>query len=137
MDNQKPTLKWISNIQMEQLVDNLVNRLVKENNIYDIDYETYDKIYGFIHFKSENKKLLINFKNSKRPILIKIDKLDNCCVCYDECDKTLKCGHYLCSSCVKWVQINNTCPVCRASNNYKIGHIFTIPFKIIKILILE
>ena len=119
MVDQKPTFKWLSSIQMENLIDNLVNRLVKENNIYDIDYETYNRKYGSIHFKSVNKKLLINFKNAKRPILIITDKPDDCCVCYNECVKTLKCGHYLCSPCVRWIQTNNTCPMCRCGRTHK------------------
>ena len=134
-DHQKPVEKWLSQIEMETLVDNLINKLANENDIFNLDYETYNKHYGFIHFKTNNNILLINFKSSKRPRLLKNDKIDSCCVCYEDCNRTLKCGHYICKECIQWIQTHNTCPMCRQGNNYNIGYIFSIPFKAIRKLI--
>ena len=44
-----------------------------------------------------------------------------CYICLDLCNsntRTLYCGHEFCSSCINhWIEINNTCPVCREPFN--------------------
>ena len=136
MNEQTIPQYWFTQIEIEKIINDLINKLAINNNIFNINYETYVKKYGYIHFKSYNNNLLINFKNSKTPNLIKTNKINNCCVCYEDCNRTLKCGHYLCSKCSKWIKTSNTCPMCRKGNNYKIGYILKIPFKALKVLIL-
>ena len=111
MTEQNPPNKWVSKINMETIIDKLINRIANNNDIFNLDYETYNRHYGFIHFKTNKKELLINFKNSKRPNLIKKDKINSCSVCCEDCNTTLKCGHFICSACIQWIQTHNTCPM--------------------------
>lgn len=135
MNEQKPAMKWFTKIDMETVVDKFINQLATTNNIFDIDYIMNHRLYGDIHFKSVDNNLFVNFKKSKRPCLLKNDITDNCCICYDDCNKTLKCGHYICKNCIQWIQTNNSCPLCRRGDNYNIGYIFCIPFKAVRKLI--
>ena len=70
--------------------------------------------YGIISFKKNNDILIINFESCilKNRFILNKSKKDICCVCYDECESTLKCGHYLCNICFEsWLLNNNSCPV--------------------------
>lgn len=128
---------WLSMIEMESVIDGLIQCVYLDNDINsDLYTHIMHKKYGLVEFTIEDNCLLVNFKNCKKPNT-NISLNDECSVCYDKCNTTLKCGHFLCSECIKnWLQPNDTCPICRNDKNYKFGYIFRIPIKAVKSLII-
>jgi hypothetical protein len=103
----------------------------------DINEKMINTNYGNIHITKEDDNFIIDFKNciiKNNIILNKSLSTDICCICFDDCINTLNCDHYICVECAKsWLIINNSCPVCRNTDNFKKGYKFSIPINIIKI----
>ena len=131
-------IHWKQIKDLEKIISEQVIKLYNDYELEDdIDKFIIDPKYKIIHFKKEENNLTITFKNcilKNKFITNKSDLQDICCVCYESCDNTLKCGHYLCNTCMNnWLQKNNSCPMCRNENHYQTGYYFTLPLRIIKL----
>ena len=135
--NKENILKWFNNIQLESVINKMVKEYsnqIKCGNL--IDETIMHSTFGIINLITKKNFVEINFKNAKVPNTLK-SELSECPVCFNDCYKKLICGHYLCDTCIKkWVNVYDSCPVCRNTNNHKIGYIFKIPIKAIKTLII-
>ena len=69
---------------------------------------------GVLDKKEKNKIELFFKKNADIKINNKV-KNDTCCICYDLKTDTMifPCKHYFCGDCVKKLEENGKCPVCR------------------------
>lgn len=128
--------QWKNIDELENIISILIVEILKTNDInYDFTKQILSKNYGVIIFKKENENFVVNLTNcilKNHIVFNKSFSKDLCCVCFDECIYTLKCGHFICKDCAKsWLNINNSCPVCRSCDNLKRGFIFTIPINII------
>jgi len=131
-------IHWKQIKDLEKDIAHLVIKLYDNHQLEDdINKCIIHQIYKKIHFKKDKKNLIITFNNcivKSKIITNKSFNIDVCCVCYDSCPLTLKCGHYVCDSCIKdWFKNNNTCPMCRKTDNYQVGYSFTIPLRIVKL----
>lgn len=131
-------VQWKHIADLEKIVTDLIIELYKKyDDDENINICITNQKYKHIHIKRNNKHIKITFKKCMLRSKIIINKsfnLDICCVCYESCNQTLKCGHYLCDSCKSgWFKDHNTCPMCRKKDNYKIGYTFKIPLRIIRI----
>jgi len=71
-----------------------------------------------------NERLLISNKTfellvdlgicKSRNWLSKINEIDECCICYDDCHIKTPCEHYYCKNCIEnWLNRASSCPICR------------------------
>ena len=136
-------IRWRNICDLEKLISNLIIGLYDEYELNDtIDIDIAVDSYGIINFKNEGNNLVVNLKNcihrnntnnSNNIIINKSYNIDICCVCYEDCDTTLKCGHQMCDKCIKeWIPRKNSCPMCRSDDNYKRGYKILVPISIIK-----
>lgn len=89
----------------------------REYNIYqkiivDMIYDNHT-MYG----KSYNDNKITLYKNNKKVcLLLKIDDIRKCCVCYNNTNTILRCNHFICEFCIDKLidsTLKKNCPLCR------------------------
>ena len=91
-------VKWLKSILDEQMY----------TLVYNIDFTLI-----IIDNMSIDNNLKVNNQNS--------NDLSECVLCLDNPDQIISsCSHKYCSYCIRrWIKKNNSCPICRNSNNIK------------------
>lgn len=88
----------------------------------DQDYSVEIAFLGNIVINYLKEKNIINFCFEDTcyitdECLIKKEEPDDCIICFEKCNTTTLCHHFLCQNCLdKWTTIGNkreTCPMCR------------------------
>lgn len=131
---------WYEKTEIEAIIYNIVIEIYNSYDLYKDNINMEIIKNGIIKFSitKEGTNLIFNINNCYTKLnLINTSFKDTCCVCYDNCNTTLACNHYLCSECmdnIKKTTKDFLCPLCRDSEKYKQGYIFRIPFKAIETL---
>lgn len=75
-------------------------------------------IYTYYSIKNEKKKMITEYIEKYNSNIPK-NSIANCTICYDDITDDLfsykDCGHQYHLKCIKkWIEINKSCPICRA-----------------------
>jgi hypothetical protein len=123
---------------MEQKINDLI---LKNKRVLDYTDETKiiitDNIYGNIEISNDTENILVKF-NKCLTNYRDSDISDECCICYESCNNILHCNHYICIECrdiMNSIHKELICPLCRQTEQYNIGYIFTLPIKAVRKLI--
>ena len=100
---------------------------VNPKKMNEFEHTTWSRIYGTVVFKKKESDLFVNiyfkscrfgydFYNQSGPSNCKETDLDECCVCYENTDNKIMCGHRICVHCVNDIMKHSKtmdCPLCR------------------------
>lgn len=95
----------------------------------EFEHTTYSKLYGKVKFIKEPKDDFVrihlsacrygyDFFNEPGMSARAGEDREECAVCYEETDRTIRCGHRICENCVTKIMNHNKkldCPLCRRS----------------------
>ena len=134
------TPEYINDFIIE-IIEKLVN---KKTQLSKLNHYVRDKLLGYVTFtKNKNDEFIqVYLKDCKygydfyNQLLLK-NTSDECCVCYDNTQHMISCGHNICESCVTNIMQHSktlNCPLCRKSQETKNGLIIKYPIHLVTLL---
>ena len=104
-------------------------------NMDKFEHITWCKLFGTVSFKKQLGDAFINiyfrdcrfgydFYNQNGPSDCAEIDVDECCVCYENTDNKIMCGHRLCVGCVNDIMKHSKtmdCPLCRKKHETSEG----------------
>ena len=120
--------------------------ITKKMNAFE--HVAWSKIYGTVCFKKQESDMFVNidfkscrfgydFYNQSGPSNCKETDLDECCVCYENTDNKIMCGHRICVGCVNDIMRHSKtmdCPLCRRKHETNTGLQIKYPAHLILLL---
>ena len=135
---------------INQYIINSLDIMIKKYNKKNInDYKFlnkkfYDYLLGEVEFKkeAENDYINITLKNCRYGFdfynqVYYRNKKEECCVCYENTNQSIQCGHTICDNCIQKIMDHSKtleCPMCRKNHETNRGLKIKYPMHLVTLL---
>ena len=131
---------------INQYIINALETIIKKRRgatLNTINRRFHDYLLGEVTFKkeAENDYINVNLKNCRygydfynRDLQ---HKEDECCVCYENTNQSIECGHIICDDCIKNIMEHSKslkCPMCRKDQETNNGLQIKYPMHLVTLL---
>lgn len=131
---------------INQYIINTLETIIKKRRrttLNTINRRFHDYLLGEVTFKkeAENDYINVNLKNCRygydfynRDLQ---HKEDECCVCYENTNQSIECGHIICDDCIKNIMEHSKslkCPMCRKDQETNNGLQIKYPMHLVTLL---
>ena len=131
---------------INQYIINTLETIIKKKRgttLNTINRKFYDYLLGEVTFKkqAENDYINVNLKNCRYGYDFYNRDLqhteDECCVCYENTNQSIECGHIICDDCIKKIMVHSKslkCPMCRKDQETNNGLQIKYPMHLVTLL---
>ena len=138
--------KMASPDYINQYIINTLETIIKKRRgttLNTINRRFHDYLLGEVTFKKQagNDYINVNLKNCRygydfynRDLQ---HKEDECCVCYENTNQSIECGHIICDDCIKNIMEHSKslkCPMCRKDQETNNGLQIKYPMHLVTLL---
>lgn len=138
--------KMASPDYINQYIINTLETIIKKKRgttLNTINRRFHDYLLGEVTFKKQacNDYINVNLKNCRYGYDFYNRDLqhteDECCVCYENTNQSIECGHIICDDCIKKIMEHSKslkCPMCRKDQETNNGLQIKYPMHLVTLL---
>lgn len=131
---------------INQYIINTLETIIKKKRgttLNTINRRFHDYLLGEVTFKKHagNDYINVNLKNCRYGYDFYNRDLqhteDECCVCYENTNQSIECGHIICDDCIKKIMDHSKtlkCPMCRKNHETNNGLQIKYPMHLVTLL---